>query len=47
MEAVFALQRVPHAVLMHLCEDSTELCRVRDAHCHVNEGAEVEVAVKI
>lgn len=47
MEAVFTFGGMPDAVLVHLCEDGAELCRVRDAHGHVDEGTEIEVSVGI
>ena len=46
VEAIFTLGGMPDTVLVHLCESGAEICTVWDAHCHVDEGAEVEVGVR-
>ena len=47
METVFALRRVAHAVLVHFREDGAKFSGVWDTHRHVDESAEVEVAISI
>lgn len=47
MEAVFVFRRMSDTVLVHAREHSAEFSRVWDAHCHINEGAEIEVTVRV